>query len=564
MCRDMPSGFRVWAPDASRVDVVIGARRVAAERAEDGWWGGPELEQGQDYAISIDGGEPRPDPRSRWQPSGVHGPSRWLAPSVATTKFRARPLHDAVIYELHVGTFSEQGTFAGAIAHLDHLVSLGVTHIELLPIAQFSGRHGWGYDGVALFAAHDPYGGPEGLRALIEACHGRDIAVLIDVVHNHVGPEGAYLTQFAPYKTARHHTPWGEAVNLDGEHAAEVRRFLIDSALMWLREYGADGLRLDAVHALRDDSERHFIAQLVDEVHELERQLGRPLVLIGEYDDHDPRSVVSRELGGWGLHAHWNDDFHHAVHALVTGETSGYYQDFAAPGVLQKILENGYALDGGYSEFRKRAHGAPYGELPRDRLVAYVQSHDQVGNRAVGERLHVLAGMARAKIAAALLFTSPFVPMIFQGEEWAASTPFLYFAELESEEMRAAVREGRKAEHAGHAGWEHAPDPTDPTTRERSALQWRELARPPHAEMLQWYRDLIALRRAHPSLRNAAAGATKVELLAQGCLRVVRGIHALVVNLSDAPIACRGLVELASSPLAGEMLPAQACAVVRG
>nr|MBA3821003.1 malto-oligosyltrehalose trehalohydrolase [Deltaproteobacteria bacterium] len=445
----MQEVVRIWAPAAKRVEIVRGDTRAPALAAEGGWWIGPSLSTGDDYAISVDGGPPRPDPRSRWQPAGVHGPSRWIEPSPlpSIAPFSAVPLRDAVIYELHVGTFSPEGTFAGVIEHLDHLVELGVTHVELMPVAQFSGHHGWGYDGVDLYAPHEPYGGPAGLLALIRACHDRKLAVLIDVVHNHLGPEGAYLPELGPYKTTRHQTPWGEAINLDGEGSREVRRFMIESAIMWLRDYGADGLRLDAIHSLRDDSERHFIAELVDEVHRLERELGRPLVLIGEFDDHDPAAVTERSTGGWGLDAHWNDDFHHAVHARLARETSGYYADFADPGTLAKVIERGYALDGGYSTFRKTQHGRPFGNLWRDRLVAYVQSHDQVGNRANGERLHQLCGFRRAKLAAGLLFASPFVPMIFQGEEWAASTPFLYFAQHESQELCEAVRRGREAEH---------------------------------------------------------------------------------------------------------------------
>jgi maltooligosyltrehalose trehalohydrolase len=345
-----------------------------------------------------------------------------------------------------------------------------VTHVELMPIAQFPGTHGWGYDGVDLFAPHDGYGGPAGLRLLIDECHALGLAVILDVVHNHFGPEGDYTSLYGPYKTSRYRTPWGDAINLDGEGSREVRRFLIDSALTWLRDYGADGLRLDAVHSLRDGGERHFVAELVDAVRALERELGRRLVVIGEYDEHDPRAVVERPHG-WGLDAHWNDDFHHAVHALVTGEVAGYYADFAAEGTLLKILERGYALDGCHSQFRGGAHGAPYGALPRDRLVAYTQSHDQIGNRAGGERLWQLAGAARAKIAAGLLFASPFVPMLFQGEEWAASTPFHYFCDLGSPELRAAVREGRRAEHAA-TGWHgETIEPTDPAARDQSALR---------------------------------------------------------------------------------------------
>jgi len=560
----MSTAVRIWAPHATRLDVIVGDARIAAAPDADGWWSGPELPPGTDYAVSVDGGPPRPDPRSRWQPHGVHGASRAVELAPVRTTFRQVPLRDAVLYELHIGTFSPEGTFAGAIAHLDHLVELGVTHVELMPIAQFSGTHGWGYDGVDLYAAHAPYGGPEGLRRLVDACHDRQLAVLVDVVHNHLGPEGAYLPELGPYRTASHATPWGDAINLDAEGSREVRRFLIDSALMWLRDYGADGLRLDALHALRDTSERHFIAELTDAVRELERELGRPLVLIGEWDDHDRVAVLPRADGGWGLDAHWNDDFHHAIHALLTGERTGYFQDFAPLTTLAKVLRDGYALDGAMSSYRGRPHGAPYGELPRDRLVAYVQSHDQVGNRAVGERLHQLCGLPRAKIAAALLFTSPFVPMLFQGEEWAASTPFLYFADLESEELRRAVREGRKAEHAGDRSWDDAPDPTDPSTRARSVLRWDERASGEHADMLRWYRALIALRRATPALRDPRPGSTDVTVSDDGSLwRITRGTHSLVVNLTGSPVPVDGAVVLASSPVLGGQLPADACAIVR-
>jgi maltooligosyltrehalose trehalohydrolase len=416
----MSRTLRVWAPDAARVDVLVGDVERPAAHDGNGWWRGPELRAGDLYWVRVDGGSPRPDPRSPWQPFGVHGPSCWLDTATLAPKRLARqvPLRDAVIYELHVGTFTQGGTFASAIDHLDDLVALGVTHVELMPVAQFPGTHGWGYDGVGLYAAHEPYGGPTALRDLIAQCHARGLAVLIDVVHNHFGPEGAYAAELAPYKTKKHQTPWGEAINLDDRGSDEVRRFLIDSALAWLRDFGADGLRLDAVHSLYDESERHFIRQLCDEIRGLERDLDRPFVVIGEYDSHDPKAITE-----WGLDAHWNDDFHHAVHALVTGEQSGYYVDFVR--TLPKVLERGYALDGGFSKFRSAPHGRPFGDLPRDRLVAYIQSHDQVGNRAHGERLHQLAGFQRTQIAAALLMTSPFVPMLFQGEEWAASTPFM-------------------------------------------------------------------------------------------------------------------------------------------
>ncbi|HET7499453.1 MAG TPA: malto-oligosyltrehalose trehalohydrolase [Kofleriaceae bacterium] len=561
--------LRVWAPAATRVDFVVGDRRIAGSRDEAGWWQGPTVGAGTRYRISLDGGPPRPDPRSPWQPDGVHGDSCWidqqeLGPAMGE---RVPPvaLRDAVLYELHVGTFSEAGTFEGAVAHLDDLVALGVTHVELMPVAQFPGRHGWGYDGVDLFAAHAPYGGPSGLRELIRQCQRRGLAVVIDTVLNHFGPEGAYAAEMGPYLTSRSTTPWGNGLNLDGPGSAEVRRFLIDVALGWLRDYGADGLRLDAVHALRDGSERHLVAELVDAVRALERQLGRPLTLIGEYDDHDPRAVTERSRGGWGLDAHWNDDFHHAVHVLVTGERTGYYADFAEPDTLRRILERGYALDGRASMFRGGPHGQPFGALPRDRLIAYVQSHDQVGNRAAGERLHHLAGDRRARVAAAILLVSPFVPMVFQGEEWAASTPFCYFAQVESPELAEAIRAGRRAEHA--VSWQGEPlDPLDPATRDRCVLRWAERGEAEHAHMLAWYRALLAARRAYPALRDPDPGATAVAH-ERDLLQIRRGALMLVCNLSGDPrrVEQVGDVVVASDGLASASeLPPWSCVLFAG
>lgn len=549
--RSLMRSTRFWAPAAKQLEIVVGDRRIQATADGDGWWCAPTLAAGEDYALSVDGGPPRPDPQSRWQPHGVHGASRWIELEPAPT-FAAPPLSDAVIYELHVGTFTRERTFAAVLEHVDHLVELGVTHVELMPIAQFAGEHGWGYDGVDLFSAHAAYGGPAGLRELVRRLHARGLAVLIDVVHNHFGPEGAYAPQLAPYLTDRHHTPWGKAINLDGEGSAHVRRFMIDSALMWLRDYGADGLRLDAVHSLVDDSERHFVAELVDEV----KSLGNK-VLIAEYDEHDPEAITK-----WGLDAHWNDDFHHAIHALLTRETHAYYADFAAPGTLEKILEQGYALDGGFSPFRGKQHGKPFGALPRDRLVAYVQSHDQVGNRAMGERLHHLCGIERAKIAAAILMCSPFVPMLFQGEEWAASTPFQFFADLQSPELREAVRNGRNAEH----GFGHSPDPFAPSTLESSTLRWDERGTGDHAAMLAWYRGLVAARRAHPELRDPRPGSTRARSLDGRGLALERGALTLYCNFTDEPLAVdmAGEVLLASRGGRSQReLPPAACALVR-
>jgi maltooligosyltrehalose trehalohydrolase len=553
----MNRSLRVWAPDAKRVDVLVGDVEHPATRDAHGWWRGPRLHDGDLYWIRLDGGERRPDPRSPFQPHGVHGPSCWLDTGSleVVPPIRRVELRDAIIYELHVGTFTQDGTFASAAQRLDHLVDLGVTHVELMPIAQFPGTHGWGYDGVDLYAAHAPYGGPRGLRDLIAACHAHGLAVIIDVVHNHFGPEGAYASLFAPYKTKRHQTPWGDAINLDDTGSDEVRRFLIDSAIAWLRDFGADGLRLDALHSLYDTSERHFVEQLVDETRGLERELGRRFTLIGEWDLHDPKALIE-----WGLDAHWNDDFHHAVHTLVTNEHDSYYVDFV--GQLGKVLEHGYALDGGFSKFRNARHGHPYGELPRDRLVAYVQSHDQVGNRAFGERLHQVAGLQRAQIAAALLMTSPFVPMLFHGEEWAASTPFCYFAQLESEELRRAVREGRRKEH-GLAGHVDPPDPIDPRTRDACVLHWDERGDGDHAAMLAWYRALIEARRTHRALRDPSPHATQVSARS-GVLTVARGELALVCNVTakSQRIEARDVLVASTDLGARRDLPALTAAIV--
>ena len=559
--REPTSTPRIWAPNAKHVEIVVGGQRIAATADLDGWWRAPPLGEGDDYQVSVDGGAPRPDPRSRWQPSGVHGPSRWIDLDPERVGFEPPSLADAVIYELHAGTFTRERTFAAVCDHLDHLVELGVTHVELMPIAQFPGRHGWGYDGVGLFAPHAAYGGPSGLRALVRALHARGLAVLIDVVHNHFGPEGAYGPELAPYETDRHRTPWGKAINLDGEHAREVRRFMIDSALTWLRDYGADGLRLDALHSLRDESDRHFVAELVDEVHGLGRQLQRRFVLIGEYDDHDPMAVTERSSGGWGLDAHWNDDLHHAVHALLTRETQRYYADFAEPGTLAKILERGYALDGGYSSFRGEHHGKPFGDVWRDRLVAYVQSHDQVGNRAWGERLHHLCGIDRAKLAAAILMCAPFVPMVFQGEEWAASTPFLYFADLEDPELREACRKGRREEH----GIARGPDPFAVETLEASTLHWDERHDGEHASMLAWYRTLISARHRYHELRDPRPEATRAITLDGGGLAIERGDLALLCNFSGEAMRVEaGDVLLASTGgTSHRELPPVSCALVR-
>jgi maltooligosyltrehalose trehalohydrolase len=532
--------FRVWATLPKRIEVQVNGHNYAMRKGEDGWWtvevdsAGP----GSDYGFVLDGDGPFPDPRSAWQPHGMHGLSRVVAHDRFKWNdagFRAARLSSAVIYELHIGTFTPGGTFEAAIQKLDPLAQLGVTHVELMPVAEFPGKHGWGYDGVDVFAPHQSYGGPEGLQRLVNACHARGLAALLDVVYNHLGPSGNYLAKYAPYFHARYHTPWGWAVNFDGPHNDEVRRFFCDNALMWLRDYHFDGLRLDAVHAISDMSARPFLEQLGDKVKQLSQQTGRPLVVIPESDLNDPRLVWPRERGGFGLDAQWSDDFHHALHAVLTGERSGYYGDFGTLADLAKALGQAYVYDGRYSAYRRRPHGRPPLGLEGHHFLGYAQTHDQVGNRAQGERLSQLVSLGRVKIAAALVLTSPFVPMLFQGEEWGASTPFQYFTDHPEPDLAKAVREGRRRELAAF-GWqpEEAPDPQAPGTFLGSRLNWEERSREPHAGLLDWHRQLIRLRQREPALSDGRLEDVQTRLdEAARWLVVERGPIAVVCLLGD-------------------------------
>jgi maltooligosyltrehalose trehalohydrolase len=525
---------------------------MAREPSANGWWStGEAFAAGTDYQFSIDGGPGRPDPRSPWQPAGVDGASRTVDLTElewSDAGWQPPALAEALVYEMHVGTFSHEGTFEGAIQHLDHLVRLGVTHLELMPVAEFPGARGWGYDGVDLYAPHSTYGGPTGLAALVDACHARGLAVVMDVVYNHLGPSGNYLGEFGPYFTDRYKTPWGLAVNLDGAGSDEVRRFFIDNALMWLRDYHVDGLRLDAVHAIVDTSAVHFLEQLATEVRVLATRIRRPLSVIAESDLNDPRLIRDAEQGGYGLDAQWSDDFHHALHSVLTGETSGYYEDFGTLADLATTLRQGYRYAGDYSKFRRRRHGRPSPNLDGNQLLGYLQNHDQIGNRAAGERSAALMSPGRVMIGAAVVLTAPFVPMLFQGEEWAASTPFQYFTDHE-EELGRAVSKGRREEFAAF-GWKpgDVPDPQDPATFERSKLDWAQTALPGHARMVDWHRRLMVLRRARPDLTDGRLAAVEVEFDEErGWLRYRRGATGVVFNIGPEPVRLR--VERAGSLL---------------
>jgi maltooligosyltrehalose trehalohydrolase len=533
----------VWAPLANSVELVTPQQRIALRRAGAAenaaaaeYWhcevDSNVLQLG--YRYSVDGGEPVADPRSMWQPEGVHGPShavdtaRLRDAGPRPPAFEPKPLRDAVIYELHVGTFTPAGTYAAAQAKLPHLVNLGVTHIELMPLATFPGRRGWGYDGVDLYAPFPAYGTPRELASFIDACHARGLGVLLDVVYNHLGPDGNYLAHYGPYFTDRYKTGWGAAINYDGAYSDGVRRFIIDNALMWLRDYGFDGLRLDAVHAIFSFDAVHVLEELADAVGELGEDLGRSFVLIAESDLNDPRLVRSSSRGGFGLNAHWADDFHHAIHRFFTGETDGYYADFHGLADVASALRDGYVYEGQYSPYRRRRHGRPPTGVAPHQLVVCSQNHDQIGNRAQGERLSMMLRTPQLKAVAALTLLSPFVPLLFQGEEWAANTPFLYFTDHENAELGRLVAEGRSREFSSFRWQGAVPNPQELETFKRSQLDWSELEKAPHAEMYEWYRRLIELRRKNPTRSKATVSFDEKA----AWLRFVLGDMLCVFNFS--------------------------------
>jgi len=576
--------FAVWAPRPDRVGVLVDGATHAMTVAEDGWWHAdvPDAGPDADYGFLLDDDPtPLPDPRSRRQPEGVHGLSRVYDDgrySWNDGSWTGRALPGAVIYELHVGTFTAEGTFDAAIGRLDHLVALGVCVVELLPVNAFNGVHNWGYDGVLWFAVHEAYGGPDGYKRFVDACHARGLAVFQDVVYNHLGPSGNYLPRFAPYLAGDGANTWGASVNLSGSESEPVRRYIVDNALMWLRDFHVDGLRLDAVHALVDERATHLLEQLAVEVASLEPHVRRPLTLIAESDLNDPRLITPREAGGFGLTAQWSDDFHHALHSMLTGERQGYYDDFGAGlQVVTKILTRGFFHDGTWSSFRSRPHGRPVDveHTPAWRLLGYFQDHEQIGNRAAGDRLSASVSPGLLSVGATLVLTAPFTPMLFMGEEWGAGTPWQFFTSHPEPELAAATAEGRKAEFAEH-GWDVAsvPDPQDPETFRRSKLDWTELDREPHRTLLASYRRLLALRRAEPSLTNPALGRVHVSyderarwlVVHRGDLRIVCNLagREQTIELADHVVTILFSTGEAPSTVDGHVrLPAESAAVVR-
>jgi len=534
--------FSVWAPLPNKVELQVNGKLLPMRRDEEGWWTVevPDASPGDNYGFKLDGAGPFPDPRSPSQPEGVHKLSRLLDENAfqwSCRNFQAQPLTSAIIYELHPGTFTPGGTFIAAIEKLEHLVALGVTHVELMPVVEFSGDRGWGYDGVDLFAPHHAYGTPDDLKKLVDACHARGLAVILDVVYNHLGPAGNYLAKYGPYFTKKFASAWGEGINFDGPDSREVRRFFCDNALMWLRDFHFDGLRLDAVHGIVDTSAIHFLEQLEIEVERLSAQLGRHLALIPESDLNDPRLLWSRERGGYQLDAQWSDDFHHALHTVLTGERTGYYSDFGTIGALARALRHAFVYDGEFSPHRRRHHGRPVEGLSGHRFLGYLQNHDQVGNRARGDRSSHLMGPKKLKIGAALVLASPFLPMLFQGEEWGASTPFFYFTDYREPELANAVREGRCREFAAF-GWkpEDTADPQARETFEQSKLNWNEISKPPHAEVLDWHKRLIQLRRAESDLSDGDLNNVRVTFdEKERWLVMKRRSISVVCNFSERP-----------------------------
>ncbi|QIQ02038.1 malto-oligosyltrehalose trehalohydrolase [Streptomyces liangshanensis] len=540
--------FEVWAPQAQdRVVLRVEDDDVPMERdpERDGWWiAQAPAADGSRYGFALDGGPVLPDPRSRRQPDGPDGLSAVVDQTAHEwqAEWPGVDLPGAVLYEMHVGTFTGEGTFDAAAEQLGALAELGVTHVELMPVCPFPGVHGWGYEGVSLWAVHEPYGGPAGLKRFVDAAHALGLGVVLDVVHNHLGPAGNYLPQFGPYFTDTHHTPWGAAVNLDAPGSDDVRAYLLESALAWLRDFRLDGLRLDAVHALADHRALTFLEELSTAVDGLSGGLGRPLFLIAESDLADPRTTTPRTQGGLGLHAQWNDDFHHALHTALTGEGQGYYADFArAPlAALAKTLTRVFFHDGTYSSFRGRTHGRPVDltRTPAHRFLGYAQTHDQIGNRALGDRLSATLSPGLLACAAALVLTGPHTPMLFMGEEWGARTPWQFFTDHPDPVLAEAVRNGRRREFGAH-GWaeEDIPDPQDPATRDRSCLDRAELAEEPHARLLAWHRDLIALRRGQPDLADPNLASVKVAYDEEArWLAYRRGDLRIAVNLSPGPV----------------------------
>jgi maltooligosyltrehalose trehalohydrolase len=544
----LPDGsweFLLWAPQARAVSLHFlrgSGELLAMEPLAEGYHRATikNLEPCSEYFYRLDAERDLPDPASRFQPQGVHGPSQIVDPNVfrwTDHNWKGTTLERSIFYELHVGTYTPEGSFDAVIRHLPELAALGVTTIELMPVAQFPGPRNWGYDGVYLFAPQNTYGGPESLQRLVDAVHRHGLSIALDVVYNHLGPEGNYLNAYGPYLTDRYQTPWGQAINFDGVGSDEVRRFFIENALYWLEDYHFDGLRLDAVHGIFDFGARHILAELKSAVADLSQRLGRPLHLIAESDLNDSRILRDAEHGGYGIDAQWSDDFHHSVHTLLTGENLGYYSDFEGVQPLVSTLRDGWYYSGQHSNYRKRRHGNSTRGISPRRFVVCNQNHDQVGNRAAGERLASLVDFETLKLAAGITLLSPFVPMLFMGEEYGETTPFQYFASHGDPELVEAVRRGRREEFAAF-GWEgRVPDPQDEPTFARSRLDHSLKGKEPHRTLLRFYQRLIRIREEQqlgtPASRTVRElGGCALLIMYESGLRQL----AMVCNFAGFPL----------------------------
>ncbi|NDJ63311.1 MAG: malto-oligosyltrehalose trehalohydrolase [Chloroflexi bacterium] len=529
--------FCVWAPAAQRVDLklVDQQRDAPMQRTADGYFVCTieRISAGERYLYRLDGEKERPDPASRSQPEGVHGPSQVIDANFAWTDAGWLPpsRRNSVMYELHVGTFTPEGTFEAIIPMIPYLKDLGVTTLQLMPIAQFPGARNWGYDGVQLYAPHHDYGGAVGLKRLINACHENRLAVFLDAVYNHLGPEGNYLWDYGPYFTDRYHSPWGESLNFDGPHSDHVRRFFIENAIYWLDEYHVDGLRLDATHALVDFSAVTFLEALAAEVDDWAQRHNRHVMLIAENDRSDRRLTLSRDANGYGLAGQWLDDLHHVLHVALTGESDGYYADYQDFALLPKVLREGFSYSGQYSPARQRRHGTSGHDLPADRFVVATQTHDQVGNRMLGERLTQLTTFDGLKLAAALLTCSPYVPLIFMGEEYGETAPFQYFVSHGDPNLIEAVRRGRAEEFAAFDWQGTPPDPQAEATFARCKLDQTLRESGHHALLHTMYKDLLALRRSHAALTNPDRAETQVFTASEA--------RIICLERQDGPAALR-------------------------
>jgi maltooligosyltrehalose trehalohydrolase len=541
--------FRVWAPKASSVALVLidDERQFLMEPEDKGYYAitVKDLSPGRRYSYLLDKELLRPDPVSRYQPEGVHGPSQIIDPDLFQwddQDWEGIPLEQWIIYEIHTGAFTPEGTFEAVIPHLDYLQNeLGVTAIELMPVAQFPGERNWGYDGTYLYAPQNSYGGPEGLKNLINACHPKGLAVILDVVYNHLGPEGNYVGDFGPYFTNRYRTPWGSAINFDGPESDEVRRFIVDNALYWVTEYHIDGLRIDAIHGIFDFSARHILFDIQEAVQRQAKRLGRRIAVIAESDLNDVRAVNPPRRGGYGLDAQWNDDFHHCLHTLLTGEKNGYYQDFGEFHQLVKALREGFVYSGQYSPYRKRRHGSSSKHLPPTKFVVFSQNHDQVGNRKMGERLSTLVSFDALKLAAGILLLSPNIPLLFMGEEYGEIASFQYFVSHSDPGLIEAVRKGRKEEFAAFAWEGEIPDPQDETTFLRSKIGLNLREQEKNKILFEYYKMLIKLRKEIPLLSGGNKKVIQIEASGRERVLLMKWEHGEdrmtgLFNFNDRPI----------------------------